>query len=36
MRGILVYNEQKVEKGQASVFITSNFGGEVERMSIAP
>lgn len=24
---ILVYNEQKVEKGQASVFKASNFGG---------
>ena len=34
--GILLYNEQKVEKEQASVLIASNSEGEVERMSMGP
>ncbi len=35
IRGILMYNETKVEKGQASLFMASGFAGDVSGMNLA-
>lgn len=35
IRGILIYNEAKVDNGQASLFMASGFAGEVSEMNLA-
>lgn len=35
IRGILIYNESKVDKGKASVFMASGFAGDVDGMNLA-
>ncbi|WP_162799957.1 relaxase/mobilization nuclease domain-containing protein [Pedobacter jeongneungensis] len=35
IRGILIYNETKVEEGQATLFMASGFAGEVSGMNLA-
>jgi hypothetical protein len=34
IRGILIYNENKVEKGHAMLFMASGFAREIDKMSL--
>ncbi|MBT2563746.1 relaxase/mobilization nuclease domain-containing protein [Pedobacter sp. ISL-68] len=35
IRGILIYNENKVEKGEALLFMASGFAGNIDKMNLA-
>ena len=35
IRGVLIYNENKVEQGDAVLFMASGFAGNVDKMNLA-